>query len=125
MQNFSRRTGAAAGLIALLTTLSSPCEVAAGPVGLSQPNSVTIERLTLDARARTAHRRGGVRQSGPGPAAVLGLFGAIVGGALANSNRYENYSYQSYGDANDYGYGRRYGGPQNYGRGYGVRRGIF
>lgn len=103
-----------AGALATLLLTTAPSHAA--PVNLVGQAVLAPLAPVIEARVRV--RRHVRRQNGPGPAAVLGIFGAVVGAAFAN-NRYENYSYQSYGYANDYyapGYG--YGYAPHYGSGY-------
>jgi len=103
-------TAAFAGITGLLLAMTS----AIGAPAIFPSHEIATGRApVVQARARVARH---VRQSGPGPAAMLGLFGALAGAAISN-NRYENYSYQSYGYANDYyaprgsyGYAPQYGG---------------
>ena len=119
--SLSRMAGAFAGAALVLSTsgaaIAAPTSVAGIGV-VSSPSDV------IDVRARGRVRRGGGNAI---PGAVLGLFGAALGAAVA-SDRYDNYSYYSYGYPNGYGYAPSYGGVPYYGggqRGFGGQRGGF
>jgi hypothetical protein len=99
----------------------------AGPTNLAQLDTYAPHFAVMDVRYRRVARRS---NGGIGPAAVLGMFGAIVGTVIANDryNNYNNYSYHAYGRSDDYGYRRDYGPrriyvPGNYPSGYGVYQG--
>jgi len=100
--------GAAVGCLVLpLTALdvanAGPIAVVRGSVLSPSDSDQSPSDLITDIRYRRPirHRRG------VGPAAVLGLFGAVLGG-IAASQRYDNYSYDSYGQPYDYGYSPGY-----------------
>ena len=84
----------------------------AAPMPSAAASTMTSPSLVVPARARVRARR----RSSAVPRAVLGLFGAALGAAIA-SNRYDNYSYYSYGYPNGYGYSPGYGGVPAYGYG--------
>ena len=112
--------GAFAGAALILSTtgavIAAPTSVA-GAIIVSSPSGLVNVRAQVHAR-----RRGNAI-----PGAVLGLFGAALGAAVA-SQRYDNYSYYSYGYPNGYGYAPAYGGVPYYGggqRGFGGPRGGF
>ncbi len=82
------------------------------PVGpemtMAAPTSVITNSVVMPASdISLIRKRRVVRRSSVGPAAVLGLFGAIIGGAIAN-DRYDNYSNYSYGDPYGYSYSPGY-----------------
>lgn len=102
---------AATALIASVSggAVAAPLGFASGIVA-SATNPLPI--VDIRARARQRVRRG---SNGAPVAAVLGLFGAALGAAVA-SDRYNNYSYGAYGYPGGYGYAPGYG----YSPGYGV-----
>ena len=80
-------------LVGLLPQAATAMPVTAGTGVVFAPQSaLTVIR----------YRRRVVRRA-PGAAAVLGLFGAILGGAIA-ADRYDNYSNYTYGPSYDPGY---------------------
>ena len=85
----------------------------AGPIGVVGTSVLSPSSAITSVRYRwPIHHRRGV-----GPAAVIGMFGAIRGGVAANQ-RYENYSYDAYGQPYDYGYAPGYfSGPAYHGGG--------
>lgn len=95
-----------AGAIAgVLLALPAPGEAVAGPVSvvadtvLSSATSTGISDILYK---RPVRRRGNV-----GSVAVLGLFGAVLGGVIASQN-YNNYSTYAYGQPQEYGYAPGY-----------------
>jgi hypothetical protein len=92
--------------------LSASGAAIAAPMPIAAASVVKSPSLATDVRARVRARRGGSAV----PGAVLGLFGAALGAAVAG-NRYDNYSYYSYGYPNGYGYSPGYGGVPAYGYG--------
>ena len=89
-----------ASILAVALMMVPMGAVEAMPLGIAGASVTTLESSILDVRYRRPIRRRAV-----GPAAVMGLFGALIGGAIASS-RYDNYSDYSYGPS--YGY---YGSP--------------
>ena len=104
-----RMAGALVGAALVLSPIGA---ARAAPMGVAGHNSMTRPSMITEVRARARIRRG--RSAVPG--AALGLFGAALGAAIA-SNRYDNYSYYSYGYPNGYGYSPGYGGVPGYGYG--------
>jgi hypothetical protein len=96
----------ASAFAATFLSLAMPMGASAGPMSFVRSETAQRSPLIEEARARVIHRR--VRRSGV-PQAVLGLFGAALGAAIA-SDRYDNYSYYSYGYPNGYGYNPGYVG---------------
>lgn len=97
--NKRRLAGALSGV---LLALSLPGVAIAGPMTFPT-GTVLLE----PAPVTQVHYRRPVRRSGVAPAAVLGLFGAVLGGMIANQ-RYDNYSNYAYGQPYDYGYAPGY-----------------
>ena len=117
--SLSRMVCAFAGAALILSTSGAAI---AGPMTFAGKGAIASPSLVTDVRARVRARRG---SSSAVPGAVLGLFGAALGAAVAG-NRYDNYSYYSYGYPNGYGYSPGYGGSPAYGyghSGWGGRRG--
>jgi hypothetical protein len=100
-----RVTGVLAGC---LLTLSITAAATAMPINLI--GTATPQTLMTDVR---------YRRSIP-PAAVFGLFGAVLGAAIANSNNdnYDNYSYYAYGPSYSGGYRGGVGGRGRGGGGH-------
>ena len=118
--SLSRMAGAFAGAALVLSTSGAAI---AAPTSIAGKGVVAPPSVIADVRYRGRVRRGG----GAVPGAVLGLFGAALGAAVAG-NRYDNYSYYSYGYPNGYGYAPSYGGVPYYGGGqpgFGGRRGAY
>ena len=121
--DFLRACASAAILVAGLAS-SAPASAAPAMVSNVQAVAASSQLTDVRYRARTRsvrHHYVRRHRGGVGPGAVLGLFGAIAGAAIA-SNRYDDdyYGYPAYGYSQpNYGYG--YYGPA-YGYGYpGVR----
>ena len=113
---FESKTFRLAGaLVVLLLAFPTVDRVTAGPL-----NAVDASVLTLSASpdiTEARYRRPVRRRAGVGPGAILGLFGAVLGGVIANQ-RYDNYSNYAYGQPSEYGYAPGYvAGPVNRGGG--------
>ena len=101
-----RASSVAATMAGVVLALALPASAVAGPMRVARSAIISPSTGAMEAVYRRPARRHGV-----GPGAVLGLFGAIVGGAIA-SQRYNNYSSYAYGSPNDYGCAPGYlGGP--------------
>jgi hypothetical protein len=107
--------GALTGVLLALTTSNAAM---AAPLNFAGPAVVAPTTLITEVRYRRRIGRHYGRRNDAAGAAVLGLFGTVLGAAIAN-NGYNNYSYQSYGYPNDYGYGPGYGSAGAYGYGSG------
>lgn len=86
------------------------------PVGIPAQIGMAVQSPVVDVRYRRTHRR----RADNGGAAVLGLFGAVLGGVIANQ-RYNDYSDYNYGQRYNYGYSPNYVYGPSYGGGW--RRG--
>ena len=95
----SRRVAALVGTLAVFSVLAP---AGAAPIGIARLEAAAPASLIEPVRARTRYRAA-QRNSGV-PAALLGIFGAVAGAAIA-SDRYNNYSRYSYGYPDGYGYG--------------------
>lgn len=96
------RTIAAAALLTGSHGLAEAAMMHAPPPGVVQQQQSSNIQLV---RHRIVHHKVYRRRArGVGPAAVLGLFGAIVGAGIAQQ-RYDSYSYGAYGQPY-YSYGQ-------------------
>lgn len=113
----SKQSCVVGALTGFLLTLSVPGLATAAPINGGGVAIATPQVPITDVRYRRAIP----------PAAVLGLFGAVLGAAIANSNydNYDNYSYYAYGQPYGYGYGGggRVRGGGGHARGGGGHRG--
>ena len=98
----SRTVLLAVALVSATFTFSTVGGANAAPTTIASGALLSASSPVTEIRYRRRVRRGGI-----GPAAVLGLFGAVLGGAIANGG-YDNYSNYSYGAPNDYGYAPGY-----------------
>lgn len=116
----SRRiAGAMTGLMLFLSGYAVAPAIAS-PIHVMGSDVMRSQQLATEVRHRRPIRkyRYGRRSDAAGQAAVLGLFGALVGAAVANRGHH-NYSYYSYGSPSDYGYAPYYDrGPGYYDRGF-------
>jgi hypothetical protein len=108
----SRIAGAMAGA---LLACSAPGLAAAAPMSVAGQSVVSPPAPVVDVRyrGRVRHRHHYVRRyhhHGIGPGAVLGLFGAALGAAIA-SDRYDYYPYPYYYSYGYPYYGYAYGYP--------------
>ena len=80
----------------------------AAPVRMAPSATLAPESSITDVRAKRVVRHRAVRRNNnAGAAAVFGMFGTLLGAAIAN-DRYDDYSYYSYGYTNGYGYAPSY-----------------
>lgn len=115
----SRRiAGALTGLTLGLSALAFTPAIAA-PTLVASAAVINPQSLVSEVRhRRSVQRNRRIRRSNNnGEAAILGLFGALIGASVAHRG-YDNYSYHSYGPSGYYGYA-----PYDYrGNGYYNRR---
>ena len=110
---YSKKIGIAGTVACLIFTACNSESAFAGPIRVVRSDLLIESSMATEVRYRRRVRRGAI-----GPGAVLGLFGALIGGAIASS-RYNNYSDYAYGQpyGYDYGYAPGYSGGAVFGGG--------
>ncbi len=112
-----KRAVAAGVMTSVVMTLALPGTPMAAPMPVVGGDVLSPGGSSIEVRYRRPARR-----NNAGPAAFMGLFGAVLGGVIASS-RYDNYSNYAYGQPVEYGYapgyvqGRGYGGDNPGGSG--------
>ncbi len=108
--SYSVKQVISAALTSALLVRSAPDSATAMPAGMLSAPAASLPPLFQDVRYRRPVRR----SRSNGGAAMLGLFGAVLGGVIANQ-RYNDYSDYNYGPRNGYGYAPNYDHGPAYG----------